>query len=312
MSLSLSVIVPSYNRAGLVELSVASICRVPHRPLEVVVVDDGSTDDTPMSEAGIREACRREGVQLQWIRQQNAGASAARNAGLARCTGDLVQWVDADDTVNASGVAKLVEELCAKPDLDVAYGLADVVDASGARQSIMGKAPSYGESDLFDLLWHTMGAVFRKARLSDNLRWNPAIVLGDDWDFSCRLRIAGLRYSFVDVVVGNYVKHDLGSLTIKGFDEAKCFGVIEAVLSIRGALIEASKFSPYLQQRCYNRALVHAVELSAHGSSLAKQAYAVCREIGSPSVAFGLLASTLCMVQAKAVHRLVLRVLRSK
>lgn len=310
--MKLSVIIPAFNRGPMLPAAVESVCRAAHRPLEIVVVDDGSTDDTPMREAEIGAICQLRNVELQWLRQANAGASAARNAGLALSTGDLVQWVDADDTVKASGVARLVEELCAHPDLAVAYGLVDVVDASGVRESVMGKAPSYGDSDLFDLLWHTMGAVFRKASLPDHLRWNPSIVLGDDWDFSCRLRIAGLPYKFVDTVVGNYVKHDLGSLTIKGFNEAKCFGVIEAVLSIRAALLESSKLSPYLQQRCYNRALVHAVELSVHGSRLAPRAYEICREIGSPSVPLGLLRGVLEVFPLKAFHRCVFRALRSK
>jgi glycosyltransferase involved in cell wall biosynthesis len=310
--MKLTVIIPTFNRCDMLFSSVSSVCGIKHRPLEVIVVDDGSTDGTADRSEEIKAICDASGVNLLFIRQNNAGAAAARNTGLAHSTGDLVQWVDADDTVKASGLAPLVKELCAHPDLAVAYGLVDVVDASGVRESVMGKAPSHGESDLFDLLWHTMGAVYRKASLPGHLRWNPRIVLGDDWDFSCRIRIAGLPYKFVDTIVGNYVKHDLGSLTIKGHNEAKCFGVIEAVLSIRAALLESCKLSPYLQQRCYNRALVHAVELSTNRSPLAKQAYAICRDIGSPSRALSLLAVVLSVVPIKALHRLLFRILRSK
>lgn len=310
--MKLSVIIPSYNRADLIGKAVESVCKVAHRPLEIVIVDDGSTDDTPAREPEIRHLCRAHTVECQWVRQSNGGASVARNAGLNLSTGELVQWVDADDTVKASGVEQLVAELTANSDLDVVYGLVEVVDAKGRVLGAMGKAPMHQESDLFDLLWHTMGAVFRKQYLGPSLRWNPKIVLGDDWDFSSRVRISGARYRFIPTTVGSYLKHDFGSLTITGFNERKCFNVIEAVLSIREALVAAGKLSPYLQQRCYNRALVHAVELSAHGSPLANRAYAICRDIGSQSRALGLLADLLCMVPVKALHQLVFRILRSR
>jgi len=134
----------------------------------------------------------------------------------------------------------------------------------------------------------------------------------DDWDFSCRLRIAGVRYQFFDLIAGNYQKYETGTLTTTGFNERKCFNVIEAVLSIHEALVAAGKLSPYLQQRCHNRVLVHAVELSSHGSALAKQAYSTCRDIGSPSRALALLADVLCVVPIRPLHRLVFRILRSK
>lgn len=310
--MKLSVIIPTYNRANLLRQAVDSICKVSHRPLEVVVVDDGSTDDTPARESDIRSLCGLHSVDCQWMRQTNSGASMARNAGLALATGEFVQWVDADDTVIARGVDELVERLVEDICLGVAYGLVEVVDSAGTVLGTMGKAPTYRDSDLFDLLWHTMGAVFRKESLGAKLRWNPKIVLGDDWDFSSRVRIAGVSYKFTRTTVGTYLKHDFGSLTVKEFNERKCFNVIEAVLSIRDALIDAGKLSLYLQQRCYNRALVHAVELSAHRSALAKKAYEVCREIGSPTKPLMLLQIMLQSLPIQVFHRIVFRVLRSK
>lgn len=310
--MKLSVIIPTFNRAALVGFSVETICKVAHRPLEIVVVDDGSTDDTPAREPGIRHFCEMNGVECKWMRQRNLGAATARNTGFAASNGQLVMWVDADDTVDFDGVYKLIQELIKDPALDIAYGLVRVVSPKGVTEGVMGKEPHWDERDFFDYLWHTMGAVYRRSCITIPGPWNPVLTMPDDWDFSCRLRIAGVRYQFFDLIVANYQKYETGTLTTTAFNQGKCFNVIEAVLSIHEALVAAGKFSPYLQQRCYNRALVHAVELSSHGSALAKQAYSICRDIGSPSLALGLLADILCVVPIRPLHRLVFRTLRSK
>jgi hypothetical protein len=310
--MKLSVIIPTYNRAALVGFSVETICKVTHRPLEIVIVDDGSTDDTPAREPGIHQFCEMNGVECKWMRQRNSGAATARNTGFAASNGQLVMWVDADDTVDFDGVYKLIQELIKAPALDVAYGLVRVVSPKGVTEGVMGKEPLWDERDFFDYLWHTMGAVYRRSCIITPGPWNPVLTMPDDWDFSCRLRIAGVRYQFFDLIAGNYQKYETGTLTTTGFNERKCFNVIEAVLSIHEALVAAGKLSPYLQQRCYNRVLVHAVELSSHGSALAKQAYSTCRDIGSPSRALALLADVLCVVPIRPLHRLVFRILRSK
>jgi glycosyltransferase involved in cell wall biosynthesis len=310
--MKLSAIIPTYNRAALLGRVINSIQSVPHRPLEIVVVDDGSTDETPLMEATLTESCLKSGVEIRWIRQANAGASVARNTGVDLCSGELIQWVDADDTVRPAGVQALVDELISSPAVDIVYGLVDVVDLHGQRGGVMGMPCAHAETDLFDLLWHTMGAVYRKKSLRDTLRWNPSLVLGDDWDFSARARIAGLKYKFIPTIVGDYLKHDFGSLTISEFEETKCFGVIQAVLSIRDALVAEEKLSPKLQQRCYNRVLVHAVELSANGSGLSEQAFQICHDIGSPNLLLGMLPLAMRRLPFRGLHELVFRVLRSR
>src|SRR5262245_49416395 len=85
-----SVIIPSYNRAYIVGQAIESVLRQTYRPLEVVVVDDGSSDNT-------RAVVEQYGPPVRYFRQANAGVSAARNAGFRQARGAFVALLDSDD-----------------------------------------------------------------------------------------------------------------------------------------------------------------------------------------------------------------------
>jgi glycosyltransferase involved in cell wall biosynthesis len=85
-----SVIVAAYNSAPYIAAAIDSVLAQTHRPIEVIVVDDGSTDDT-------RARLEPYRGRLQYVFQPNAGPAAARNTGLARAQGDYIAFLDADD-----------------------------------------------------------------------------------------------------------------------------------------------------------------------------------------------------------------------
>lgn len=87
----ISVIIPTYNRAETVDRSIASVLGQSYQPIEVIVVDDGSTDHTT-------EVLSSYGDRIRVIRQENRGPSAARNTGVAACIGKIVAFLDSDDT----------------------------------------------------------------------------------------------------------------------------------------------------------------------------------------------------------------------
>jgi glycosyltransferase involved in cell wall biosynthesis len=85
-----SVIIPTYNRAGCLREAVDSVLSQEFRGFELIVVDDGSTDETP-------QLLREYGDSLRVLRQENRGVSAARNAGIASGRGGLIAFLDSDD-----------------------------------------------------------------------------------------------------------------------------------------------------------------------------------------------------------------------
>lgn len=104
-----SVVIPTYNRGSLIGETLESVFAQTYPRLEVIVVDDGSTDDTEAVVA-------RFGGRIIYIRQQNQGLAASRNVGLARATGEFVAWQDSDDLWNPEKTAVQLGYLRRRPD----------------------------------------------------------------------------------------------------------------------------------------------------------------------------------------------------
>jgi glycosyltransferase involved in cell wall biosynthesis len=107
-----SVVIPAYNAAATLAETLASVLAQTYRRLEVVVVDDGSADAT----ADIVAAIAARDARVRLVRQANAGASAARNRGIAETSGALVAFVDADDLWAPDKIARQVAALHAAGD----------------------------------------------------------------------------------------------------------------------------------------------------------------------------------------------------
>ncbi len=87
---TVSVVIPSYNRAGWLPAAVGSVLAQTHPATEILIVDDGSTDNSA-------EVCAAFPAPVRYIRQQNAGVSAARNRGMREATGEFIALLDSDD-----------------------------------------------------------------------------------------------------------------------------------------------------------------------------------------------------------------------
>lgn len=120
----ISVIIPTYNRARLVCRAVASALAQTHPAVEVIVVDDGSTDDT----AGRLAAY---GARIRLLRQANAGVCAARNAGMALAGGDFIAFLDSDDDWLPWKLSAQIAAFRRHPELQFACTDAMVVDRAG-------------------------------------------------------------------------------------------------------------------------------------------------------------------------------------
>lgn len=101
-----SIIIPTYNRASLLTQTLRSVVRQTYRPIEVLIVDDGSTDNT----LEVVQQWKRtvdDGLCVRFMRQPNNGANAARNRGLMACSGEYIQFLDSDDILHPQQVQLL-------------------------------------------------------------------------------------------------------------------------------------------------------------------------------------------------------------
>src|SRR4051794_11056524 len=99
MDLRVSVIIPTYNRAALLPRAIGSAVSQTRPPDEVLVVDDGSGDDTP-------EIMRQFAAPVRYLRKANGGVSSARNVGITHATGDCLFFLDSDDYWDSTWVER--------------------------------------------------------------------------------------------------------------------------------------------------------------------------------------------------------------
>lgn len=120
-----SVVIPAFNAADTIDATLRSVRAQSHRRLEILVVDDGSTDNT----AAIVEAHAQLDGRIRLVRQQNAGVAAARNRGIAEARGEFVAPIDADDLWRATKIDKeLALLLAGGPDTALAYSWQAEID----------------------------------------------------------------------------------------------------------------------------------------------------------------------------------------
>lgn len=117
----MSVIIPSYNCARFLGRALQSVLDQTYSDYEVIVADDGSTDDT-------REVVMRSGPRIRYMYQRNRGLSAARNFALGAATGELIAYLDADDAWYPTKLEKQVAFLDANPQCGFVHSDVDVMD----------------------------------------------------------------------------------------------------------------------------------------------------------------------------------------
>ncbi|MCB0792004.1 MAG: glycosyltransferase family 2 protein [Flavobacteriales bacterium] len=166
--MKVSVIIPCHNVEAHIDRALASAMAQTHPDIEVVCVDDGSTDGT----AAILHRWSAEASRpIRVLQQENRGASAARNRGMAECDGPWIQFLDADDAIAPGKVARQVALVEAHPDTDLVVGDYESVMPNGLLLPALA---------LYDRAW--MGLI--KTRLgttSANLWKREAVAAAGGW-----------------------------------------------------------------------------------------------------------------------------------
>jgi GT2 family glycosyltransferase len=187
----ISFVIPAYNQDSYLSHAIDSALAQTHTPVEVIVVDDGSTDATPKVLAEYRQ---RPNVTI--IRQANAGLPAARNRGLASARGEFVCFLDADDYLAPTFAAKLRAPLVQDPALGFSYSDVQRVDRFDVvvDDYSIGAARRTVNGDIFESLiiggYFTPNTVLVRRSVFDTL--GPFdLDLGGHADYDMWLRIIG-------------------------------------------------------------------------------------------------------------------------
>jgi glycosyltransferase involved in cell wall biosynthesis len=176
-----SIVVPSYNHARFLPQAVDSILGQSYPQVELIVLDDGSTDDT-------RAVLERYGSRFRWESQANIGQAATINKGSRMARGELLGYVSADDYLRPDAVRRAVEVLARAPEVVLAYPDFEQVDEDSRRLRII-TTPEYGYLSMLvrGICPPGPGTLFRRSAFEACGGWDVSFRRIPD--FECWLRM---------------------------------------------------------------------------------------------------------------------------
>ncbi len=189
----ISLIIPTYQSSGFVAWCLESVFRQTRLPDEVIIIDDGSTDDTA-------EMIRPFNNRVRYFRQSNGGPAAARNTGIAESTGDLLAFVDIDDLLPVNSLDCLETAIASDEELGFVWGQIQPVSRRCGSNSIVPVAgPGYVTSVCCGL--------FRKQAFDCVGGFDTSLRSAEDLDWFLRANERGIRFQKIEVVTLFYVLH---------------------------------------------------------------------------------------------------------
>ena len=184
---NVSVVIPTYNRCGLLPRALASVFDQSVSIHEVIVVDDGSTDGTLHY---LNDLASRE-PRLRIVQLDHGGANRARNAGISKATGFWVAFLDSDDWWEPTKVQRQLDALAAEPAAVAAYTGLLLHGKNGQRIANPKKAPSLMDLRCYNTLSSTSSALIRRDAIDQVHGFDPELPSCQDWDLWFRLRSIG-------------------------------------------------------------------------------------------------------------------------
>lgn len=203
--LKVSVIIPTYNRSDYILEAIQSVIDQKYDSAEIIVVDDGSTDDTKEKLVSLIE----RGV-IRYVHQENRGRSAARNRGVSLATGDYLAFLDSDDLFEPDKLLKQVEFFTRHPEVGLVHGGYIKFDERNNESGY--RNPSWFSGYIYPeilLVWYTLLAIptvmVPKRVLDEVGGFDESLFIGEDLDLWRRI---ARRYPF------GYINQNLARIRV--------------------------------------------------------------------------------------------------
>jgi glycosyltransferase involved in cell wall biosynthesis len=198
-----STIIPVHNRPALLRAAVASVLAQIYRPIEIIIVDDGSNDETGSQADALAEAH----PEVRAIHRENGGPGAARETGRLAARGEFIQYLDSDDLLLPIKFKLQVAGLRQHRDCGVSYGKTRFYaigdpPTNAAYKRTGERIPTMFPSFLRSRWWSTSTALYRRALTDEAGRWTD-LRNEEDWEYECRIASKGVRLYYCDAFVSD-------------------------------------------------------------------------------------------------------------
>jgi len=201
---TVGVIIPTYNRSDYLRLTLQSVLAQTRQPDEILVVDDGSTDDTL--------AVCAEFPQARVLRQANQRQAAARNTGIQASRADLLFFLDDDDLLLEDTLEAQLAVFQERPEVDVVYGRSLRINGRGdviGEDLLAHRQPRrFAEALLEENFVRIQTALVRREAVQEIGGFDPDVVPCEDYDLWLRLALAGNRFHYLPRFLARYRTHE--------------------------------------------------------------------------------------------------------
>lgn len=271
-----SIIIPVYNAEKTLKKCLDSICKQSFSNYEVILIDDGSTDQS-------FSICKNYELRNQKFsvhHQQNSGPSIARNVGLELATGKWICFVDSDDSIEASYLQD-IQDVAQSFDANAIFIGHNKVDEKGIKEPFLPgevfgtnaeTVLALSEQDMFGYTWIK---VFRRDSIKE-IRFDHSLNLFEDEVFTCQVIPSCGRIGVVNKAIYNYSVGDGSSLIGRTHEDycLKCDKVYQAWKVMLGVCQESERIlekkANGFVSRCYYYAFERPVNIQSYFSQLQK------------------------------------------
>jgi glycosyltransferase involved in cell wall biosynthesis len=213
-----STIIPVFNRAPMLREAVASVLAQTHRPIEMLIVDDGSTDDT----GAVADELGRAHPEVRVLHQKNAGVGPARETGRLIARGAFIQYLDSDDLLYPRKFELQVAGLAAHPECGISYGWTRMRHVDGQLEKRPDRRTGVRIETMFPAMlesriWQTVTPLYRASLVQRAGPW-LALRNEEDREYDTRIAAFGVRLHYVEEWLGEYRHHEEKRLSGAGAD----------------------------------------------------------------------------------------------
>ena len=236
----ISIVIPVYNRAEMVKATLDSVVRQTHRPIQLVLVDNNSTDDTYKVLQDFKQEYESQDFAVEVLRESIFGACAARNAGGKVAKGEWIMFFDSDDTMDACLVAKYVAKIKEQPNADIITTNVDMVK-DGKHFSVNFAKNDFMANHIFHSCLSTQRYIARKSLIEAAGGWNNDVKCWNDWELGIRLLLASPNISVLDD--GVYVHINVHGESITGNSYSDNHERREHAINVALEAVEKSEYA---------------------------------------------------------------------